>query len=112
MTWGQRPRSRIPQRVKDQVRRRDKVCQLQYPGCTQRIDEMDHIIGLAAQRVPRTPVLNATEIQGVCAHCHQIKTQAQAAAGREQARQRRGSLSRRNRDREQHPGSIATGQEG
>ena len=30
--WGQRPR--IPQRVKNQVRRRDRVCQLQYPGCT------------------------------------------------------------------------------
>jgi hypothetical protein len=106
MPWGHRPRSRIPDRVKAQVRRRDKTCRLQYPGCTQRIDEMDHIEGLAALGIPRTPVLNAKEIQGVCRQCHQIKTQAQAAEGRRAAIQRRGGISRTLRDLEQHAGRL------
>ena len=75
--WGQRPRSRIPQRVEDQVRRRDGVCQLQYDGCTQHIDEMDNVIGLAAQGIPRTPVRDATTSRGVCRHCHSIKSEQQ-----------------------------------
>ena len=79
--WGNRPRSRISQRIKDQVRRRDGVCQLQYEGCTQRIDEMDHVIGLAAQGIPRTPVLNATTIRGVCRHCHSIRSEQQRRDG-------------------------------
>ncbi|BBU23276.1 HNH endonuclease signature motif containing protein [Mycobacterium xenopi] len=106
MAWGNRPRSHIPKRIKDQVRRRDKTCQLAYPGCTQRIDEMDHIIGLAAQGIPRTPVLSANEIQGVCRHCHAIKTQAQATAGRQRAIAQRGNLSRRYRNHEHHPGLM------
>ncbi len=105
-TWGSRPRSSISAKVKAQVRRRDKVCQLQYPGCTQRIEEMDHIEGLAAQGIPRTPVLNAKEIQGGCQHCHAIKTQQQIAEGRDRARQQRGGLSRRQRDHEPHPGAL------
>lgn len=106
MVWGERPRSRVPDRVKAQVRRRDKTCRLQYPGCTQRIEEMDHVEGLAALGIPRTPVLNAADIQGVCAHCHQIKTQQQAADGRRDAIQRRGNVSRRFRDQEPHPGRL------
>ncbi len=103
MAWGSRPRSRIPDRVKAQVRRRDKTCQLAYPGCTHAIQEMDHVIGLASQGIPRTPVLTAAVIQGVCRHCHQIKTLQQAAAGRERAKQQRGGLSKRRRDVEPHP---------
>jgi hypothetical protein len=106
MTWGERPRSRVPDRVKNQVRRRDKTCRLAFPGCTSRIEEMDHIQGLAALGIPRTPVLNAKEIQGVCAHCHAIKTRQQTAEGRERARAARGSLSRRQRDHEPHPGRL------
>jgi hypothetical protein len=96
----------VPERVKAQVRRRDKTCRLQYPGCTQRIEEMDHVEGLAALGIPRTPVLDASEIQGACRHCHQIKTQAQAAEGKRAAIQRRGGISRTLRYREQHPGSV------
>lgn len=106
MVWGDRPRSRVPDRVKSQVRRRDKTCRLQYPGCTQRIEEMDHIEGLAALGIPRTPVLDARDIQGVCAHCHAIKTQRQAAEGRERAKSQRGHISRRYRDQEPHPGRL------
>ncbi|MGA7054668.1 MAG: hypothetical protein WBZ37_26055 [Mycobacterium sp.] len=106
MPWGNRPRSRISDKVKAQVRRRDKHCQLQYPGCTGRIEEMDHVVGLAALGVPRTPVLNASLFQGVCAHCHSIKSEAQRLEGEERAKRQRGSISKRYRDLEQHPGEL------
>jgi hypothetical protein len=107
MPWGERPRSRISKSVKDKVRRRDKTCQLHYEGCTERIQEFDHIEGLAALGIPRTPVLNAHEIQGVCTHCHAIKTERQRREGIARARERRGgNLSRRYRDVEPHPGAI------
>jgi hypothetical protein len=92
--------------VKDQVRRRDGVCQLHYVGCTQRIEEMDHVIGLAAQGIPRTPVLDASTIRGVCRHCHSIPSEQQRRDGIERAKAQRGSASLRYRDREQHPGAI------
>lgn len=103
MTWGQG--SNIPKRIKDQVRRRDQVCQLGYPGCDGSISEYDHIEGLADQGLQRTTVTDALTIQGVCTSCHQVKTKAQQAAGRERARAQRGGLSRRLRDLEPHPGA-------
>ena len=104
--WGNRQGSRIPQRVKDQVRRRDGVCQLQYKGCTQRIDEMDHTVGLAAQGIPRTPVLDTSTVRGVCRQCHSIRSDQQRRDGIERAKAQRGSTSRRYRDLEQHPGRL------
>lgn len=105
MTWGQG--SNIPKRVKDQVRRRDQTCQLQYPGiCTGQIDEFDHPDGLAAQGQQRTTVRSAAEVQGVCAPCHGHKTNEQRKAGIANAIARRGSLSKRYRDREPHPGDL------
>lgn len=105
MTWGQG--STIPKRIKDQVRRRDGECQLKYSGiCTGRIDEFDHPDGLAAHGQQRRTVRNANEVQGVCTPCHEHKTKQQAATGRAQAQQRRGSLSKRYRDLEPHPGSL------
>jgi hypothetical protein len=70
------------------------------------IQEFDHVIGLADQGQQRTSVLTALEVQGVCRACHAIKTKAQQSAGRARARAARGSVSKRYRDREQHPGSI------
>ena len=105
MTWGQG--STIPQRIKDQVRRRDKVCQLQYPGiCTGAIDEFDHPGGLAAHGQQRTTVRSALEVQGVCTPCHGVKTEGQRKAGIANAIATRGSLSKRYRDREPHPGAL------
>lgn len=105
MTWGQG--SNIPKRIKDQVRRRDKVCQLQYPGiCTGRIDEFDHPDGLAAHGQQRTTVRSASEVQGVCSPCHTEKTEEQRLAGIAAARTTRGSLSKRYRDHEPHPGAL------
>jgi hypothetical protein len=102
--WGNRPASRIPQRVKDQVRRRDGSCQLQYAGCTGGIDEYDHVVGLAESGSPRTPVLSAADIQGVCRPCHAIKSEAQRLAGvRRHHDQRR---RQRRRDPEPHPGQL------
>lgn len=105
MTWGQG--SNIPQRIKNQVRHRDKVCQLNYPGiCTGAIDEFDHPDGLAAQGLERKPVRSAREVQGVCTPCHTHKTAGQARAGVARAIAARGSLSKRYRDREPHPGAL------
>lgn len=105
MTWGQG--STIPKRIKDQVRRRDKVCQLQYPGiCTGRIDEFDHTHGLADQGLQRTAVRSAIEVQGVCSPCHGEKTKGQRQAGIDRAKATRGSLSKRYRDLEPHPGAL------
>lgn len=105
MTWGQG--SNIPKRIKDQVRRRDQVCQLQYPGiCTGRIDEFDHPDGLAAQGERRTAVRSAAEVQGVCEPCHDHKTEQQRLAGIATAIAKRGSLSKRYRERERHPGEL------
>jgi hypothetical protein len=103
MTWGQG--GNVPKRVKDQVRRRDRVCQIGYPGiCTGAIDQFDHPIGLAEQGLRRTGIRNASEIQGVCIPCHRLKTEQQRKAGRAKVIQQRGTLSRRARDREPHPG--------
>lgn len=105
MTWGQG--STIPKRVKDQVRRRDKTCRLQYPGiCTGAIDEFDHPDGLAAQGQERTTVQSADEVQGVCSPCHGKKSEEQRVAGILAAVSRRGGRSRRLRDLERHPGRL------
>jgi hypothetical protein len=107
MTWGQG--SNIPKRIKDQVRRRDRVCQLAYPDvCSGRIDEFDHVEGLADRGLQRTTVRNAREIRGVCKPCHLKRTKEQQAAGRARAIAKRGGLSRRRRDLEPHPMEIAT----
>lgn len=100
MAWDKESRSRIPERVKSQVRRRDKTCRLNYQGCTHQIDEFDHIQGLAALGIPRTPVLNAEDIQGVCKPCHAIKSEAQRVAGYKAFR------AKHYREPEPHPGTL------
>lgn len=105
MTWGQG--SNIPKRIKDQVRRRDNVCQLRYSGiCTGLIDEFDHIHGLADHALNRDTVRSASDIQGVCTPCHRKKTEGQRKAGIARAMTARGSLSKRFRDYETHPGRL------
>lgn len=88
------------------MRRRDQVCQLQYPGCTQRIEQFDHPHNLASQGLQRAPVRSATEVQGVCTWCHDIKTKQEQAAGRARAQTQRGSLSKRYRNHDPHPGRL------
>lgn len=80
---------------------------MQYLGCTGSIEEMDHVEGLAALGIPRTPVLSANDIQGVCRHCHAIKTDGQRRDGIARAKARRGGhVSRKYRDVERHPGQL------
>jgi len=88
MTWangGVRGR-RIPDRVKRQVRARDQTCQLGYPGCTEHIDEFDHIDGIAVSKVERVDANTAEHLRGVCAPCHKQRTQQQAQAGRQRGK--------------------------
>ncbi len=65
------------QRIRPVVLRRDPVCKLQLPGCTQVSTEVDHI----------TPVYlggtdDLTNARGVCSHCHASHTGRQAAQAR------------------------------
>jgi hypothetical protein len=87
----------VSPKVKAAVRARDKTCRLNYPViCTGAIDEMDHPDGLAATGKPRTSVLTAGVVQGVCRPCHRRKTQQQARAGRNGWK----------RQAERHPGLL------
>jgi 5-methylcytosine-specific restriction endonuclease McrA len=61
----------------------------------------DHIIGLAAGGLD-VPA----NYQWLCGPCHDTKTAAERAAGRARARAQRGSLSKRYRDLEPHPGAL------
>jgi 5-methylcytosine-specific restriction endonuclease McrA len=88
--------SRIPDRVKTVVRRRDQSCRLGFDGCTQRIDEFDHIVPLAVSGLDRRNANHPAALQGVCCSCHRIKTQREAAAGRTAWR----------RQPERHPGLL------
>jgi HNH endonuclease len=61
----------------------------------------DHIIGLAAGGLDVVG-----NYQWLCQPCHAEKTKAEQAAGRARAIAKRGSVSRRYRDLEPHPGRI------
>lgn len=61
----------------------------------------DHIIHLAAGGLDVV-----ANYQWLCTDCHNAKTQAEITAGRARARATRGSVSRRYRDFERHPGRI------
>lgn len=67
------------------------VCHLRYPGCTSTSTDDDHVIPLA-QGGSDHPANH----RGACHHCHTIKTQAEAAAGRRA----------KTRQPERHPGLI------
>lgn len=76
------PGSRIPASVKREVRERDHHCQLAYPGCTQHIDEFDHIDGIAATKASRAETNTPEHLRGVCRTCHKQRTQQQSLAGK------------------------------
>lgn len=76
--WAGSTRSqRLPpdwNRKRRRILRRDKTCQLRYPGCVHLPTEVDH----------REPGDNHDDanLQAVCAPCHRTKTQAEAADAR------------------------------
>lgn len=73
--------------------------------------EQDHIVSLAT---PDSPGDVITNYQWLCARpphgngCHWAKTQREIAAGKARAQAKRGSLSRKYRDLEPHPGRLPT----
>lgn len=79
MAWGQRG---VPAKVRRRIINRDKECQLGFVGCTVTIDEVDHIINVASRGLERERDVDPNNLQGVCKHCHHIKSQAEALAGR------------------------------
>lgn len=79
MAWGQRG---LPPHIRRKIIARDRWCQLGFAGCTERIDEIDHIINVASRGLVREHDTDPNNLQGVCKHCHHIKTQAEALAGR------------------------------
>lgn len=73
----------VPARVRRAVRQRDgDRCQLAYPGCTGKYQELDHVAGLADTGTHRSQALTPDQLQCVCAHYHKIKTQARAMHGK------------------------------
>jgi hypothetical protein len=65
----------------------------------------DHVVNLAAGGLDVV-----ANYQWMCQPCHTEKTKAEAAAGRARAVAKRGSISKRFRDLEQHPGRLADGE--
>lgn len=84
MAWSSTPGRSIPQATRRAVLRRDHyTCQLSYAGCTLQAEEIDHIVNLASRGIARRHDRpKADELQAVCRACHNVKTQAEAKAGR------------------------------
>jgi 5-methylcytosine-specific restriction endonuclease McrA len=93
-----RPTNRIRVGVIRAVRERDQdTCQLRYTGCTGGYEQIDHIRNVASTGLDRTAGLERPDdLQCVCRHCHNIKTQAEAKA----------AINRWKRTPERHPGLL------
>ena len=96
VNWGQ-GRSH---KLRNQARRALPACCNACGACDTPL-QLDHITNLAAGGTN-----HISNVQWLCRPCHHDKTQREAAAGRAHALAARGTLSRRNRDQEPHPGSI------
>jgi hypothetical protein len=86
----------VSPKVKSDVRKRDRHCQLQYDGCTGDIAEFHHPVGLAATGSRRTSVTDPKQVVGVCSWCHSIETRKQISRGRNAWK----------RQPEKHPGLL------
>jgi len=101
--WGQGNRPKRNSTVRAQHRRRCPPrfcaqCGASGPGVKL---IQDHVIGLAAGGLD-VPA----NYQWLCQPCHTEKTKAEQAAGRARAIATRGSVSKRYRDLEPHPGRL------
>ena len=81
MTWG-RGSTRQWRELRARILRRDPECQLRFDVCTGISTNVDHILNVEAGGTDAPG-----NLQGVCANCHGVKTQREAAAGR--AKQKR-----------------------
>ena len=99
--WTKRQRDpRLRQRAKYLVTKQCAVC-----GSTRDL-QLDHIVNLAAGGTD-----TIENVQWLCRPHHAVKTEAERRRGMDLARERRGSLSKRYRDLEQHPGLLNGGNE-
>lgn len=98
MWENNRPQNRVRVAVVRAVRERDgDTCQLRFAGCTGAYEELDHIVNVASSGLDRRAgAETADDLQCVCRHCHNIKTQAEARTAR--------GISKRTPER--HPGLI------
>lgn len=81
-TWGQGS-TRGNRKARATALERDNwTCQLRYPGCTGQASIADHIVNIASRGVRRADALDPDDLQAVCPHCHQIKTQREAGTGK------------------------------
>ena len=95
----------FPAKTARRIIRRDKECQLAYPGCTGTPTAADHIVGWAdatAAGWEPEDIDDPTNGQGVCGPCHTIKTQGEARRGAQRAAARRPR--NRPRSNNRHPG--------
>jgi 5-methylcytosine-specific restriction protein A len=79
-TWG-RGSTRQSRRERQIVLRDDPTCYLHYPGCTIASTEDDHVIPVSQGGSD-----DLSNRRGACHHCHQIKSQREAAAARARTR--------------------------
>ncbi|AVJ50278.1 HNH endonuclease [Mycobacterium phage Mendokysei] len=87
--------------VRTQHRKRQLPVRCASCGATGVKLYQDHIVNLAAGGAD-----HPHNMQWLCGPCHDTKTKAERAAGRARAIARRGSISKRYRDREPHPGAL------
>ncbi len=97
----------FPPKVARHILRRDKTCQLDYPGCQTTPTQADHITPWAeATLLGWTPqqINDPTNGQAACGPCHAIKSQAEAQRGAARARAARP----KQRPAKPHPGMKPT----
>lgn len=95
--WGQQRGAPLRARAR---RALPYVCAVAGCGHDQHL-ELDHVQPLAEGGAD-----DLSNCAWMCRPHHQAKTLAEAARGRQRAIARRGSLSKRYRDREKHPGEL------
>jgi 5-methylcytosine-specific restriction endonuclease McrA len=88
--------------TRDRHRKRQPPRACNNCGATRVPLQQDHIINIAAGGLDVV-----ANMQWLCHPCHDAKTKLEQQAGRERAKAARGSLSRRSRDLETHPGRLS-----
>lgn len=82
------PGSKIPAAVKRTIRHRqgDRCNTIDSRVCTGTIEQFDHITNIKTSGIERDNANDPDLMQGLCIPCHNVKTQAEALAGRTRGR--------------------------
>lgn len=99
MSWNQGQKRSSTVRAQHRRRFPPRCCA--QCGATRVRLIQDHIVNLAADGIDCV-----ANMQWLCQPCHDPKSAAEREAGRARAKAKRGSLSKRYRDLEPHPGRI------